>query len=75
MSLSFVYIASGLCTIVSGNLTVLRTLITCSILIMVSNVCREVNEVITRSILIMVSNVCREVDEVGEEGLIRRRRA
>ena len=45
MSLSFVYIASGLCTIVNGSLTVHSTLITCSILIMVSHVCREVNEV------------------------------
>ena len=44
MPLNFVYIASGLCTM-NGNITVHSTLITCSILIMVSNVCREVDEV------------------------------
>ena len=44
-NLSFVHIASITCMTVNRNLTVCNTLITCGILNMVNNVCREVDEV------------------------------
>ena len=42
---SFVNISYIACVTVNGNLTVYNTLLTCGILKMVSNVCREVSEV------------------------------